>query len=61
MRIYTICDNVLETIEFRVDEDQYALVHKIKSYDASKTIIMNQKEILILDQAIQTEILKERK
>ena len=61
MKIYKICDNVIERIEFKVGRDQYALVYKIKSSGASKTIIMNQREILILDQAIQTEILKERK
>ena len=69
MRIHTITDtdNVVETIDFRVDRGQYALVHKIINPDDEhykpKTIIMNQREALInLHNAIheEEELLKKK-
>ena len=59
MKTYKINDTATETIEFRANESQFALVHKLKSSggDAYKTIILNQREVLTLYQAIQDEII----
>lgn len=62
MPIYPITDNTVEILDFRANEGQYALAHKLKvpsPYDnIYKTIIMNEEELLTLDQAIQEEKLK---
>ena len=63
MKTYTIVANASETIEFKVLEDgyveTYALVHKSTSSPWEvKTIIMNQREVLKLYEAIQEEVLK---
>ncbi len=58
MKTYPIGNSLIESIEFRANENTYALVHRVKSLDVYKTIIMNQREALNLYQAIQDEILK---
>ena len=62
MKTYSIGDSSTETIEFRTNEHQFALVHRIKSSqgDTYKTIIMNQREILNLYQAIQEQVLNKK-
>ena len=55
MKIYPITNSLTETIDFRASDNQYALVRKSQDgvYD---TIILNEREILALHQAIQEEI-----
>ena len=63
MKTYPIGESSIEIIEFRANETTYALVHKLKNHvyqlgSEYKTIILNQREILNLYQALQDEILK---
>ncbi len=46
MKVYKICDTATERIEFRANDDNYALVQKVKHSDTYKTIILNQREVL---------------
>ncbi len=69
MKSYTIADSSTEKIEFRANESQFALVQIKKQSeqwingdlaikaDVYKTIILNQREVLSLYQAIQEEVL----
>lgn len=62
MNTYKIADSGTELIEFRANENGFALVRHIKKslghFDEYKTIILNKREALTLYQAIQEEILK---
>jgi len=62
IKTYPISIGAHEAIDFRANESQFALVHKTKAStgDTCKTIIMNKREALILYQALQEEILKEK-
>lgn len=69
MKAYPITDNPAEQIEFKVNEGSYALVQRLKepnplaggrNIKTYKTIIMNQREVLKLYQAIQEEVLNKK-
>ncbi len=58
MKIYLIGESSTEKIEFRANENTYALVHRLKRSpdDIYKTIILNKREIMVLYMALQDEI-----
>ena len=63
MKTYLVGESSTEKIEFRANENTYALVHKLKKLvtrkdDIYKTIILNKRELMILYMAIQDEIQK---
>ena len=62
MKTYSIGKSSIETIEFRANENRFALVHRLKSSpgDTYKTIILSEKEILNLYYALQEEILNKK-
>lgn len=54
MKVYQIGDSSTESIEFRANDERYALVHrnKLSQDNLYKTIIMNQREVMNLYQAL---------
>ena len=67
MKQYPISESSTETIVFKVDEERYALVHKLISGkfpfgqgEVYKTIILNRREALKLYQAISEAVLNKK-
>lgn len=63
MKSYLISDSGTETIEFRTNESQFALVHKVNPQSGSgitKTIILNFKELMTLYYAIEDKVLNKK-
>lgn len=63
MKTYPISSSPVEEIDFKVGDENYALVRRIRHAGSqgllsSQAIILNKRELLTLYQAIQEEITK---